>query len=131
MTQRPHSRSRRGVGWSVVLCGLVFNRTLLETVAIDGSIESGRVRAAIILVQVALLASGVGILRRWDRRLVQSGTPFRISAVVGSLFVGLLASEGMIRLVMGPIASWAPAPTYVGESTDRASRNFLPDPEIG
>ena len=115
----------------MVLGGLAFNRILLETVASDGSIESGRVRAAIILFQVALLVSGVGVLRRWDRRLVQGGTPIRIIAVVASLSVGLLASEGMIRLVMGPLTLWAPWPTYVGENTRRPSRNFSPDPEIG
>lgn len=122
---------RRRFGWGLVVLGVAVNPLTVGLLARDGGVASTRVRLAIVGVEVALVLAGVGLLRRWDRALAGRGTMMRGVVACAVLLLSASASEALIRLVMGPLDRWAPAPTYVGEVESRPSENFVSDPRIG
>jgi hypothetical protein len=117
-------------GWALVVGGVLFNRRVLELFSSDGAIESGRVRAAILVCQAVMVLAGIVVLRGWHRPAMK-GPALWISVVgISSLFaVGL--GEILVRLVVGPLEVWAPPPVYVGEMASRPSSNFDADSLVG
>ena len=124
-------RGRRALGWGLVLLGLAFNPAFAGFLASDGSIASAQVRAGILVVDVALVLLGVGVLRRWERPLMGRGFVIRVAVFTLVACSMVVLSELLVRLTMGPVERWSPPPTYAGELMSRPSRTFLADSLVG
>jgi hypothetical protein len=121
----------RRIGWTLVVAGVLFNEPLLEILSSDGSIESGRVRIAIVVCELGLILMGTALLRGWGRRLTLRGPAMLAAGFALTFLAAVAAGEVLVRFVMGPMADWAPPPVYVGEFANRPSENFVADPLVG
>ena len=118
------------MGVLFVIIALASSRRSIETFAADGSIESPVLRGLLITARIALAASGAALILNRGRGLVAVIRSPALALGL-SLVFALAFAEGLVRLVMGPVEAWAPAPIYVGEASNRASGTFLADSLTG
>jgi hypothetical protein len=111
---------------------VLVDRSVLERFAADGAIESTWIVAAIRIVQAVLLTAAAVALLGLERRVLTFLGRSRLALLTASVLLALALAEGLVRVVLGPVGTWAPPnPVYVGQFENRPSENFVADERLG
>jgi hypothetical protein len=118
----------RILGALLVLLGLAFNRWTLEAaVILDGSIDSVKAEAAIVMAQLLFIGAGAWFVIKAPRLRAPSARE-SVLLLVSTVFALGLAEVG---LLVTRIAGTEGGPAYVGQYENRRSAHFQSDSQTG